>query len=467
MNTKLNILFPIEIEKRELDYKLFLACMVAQKNNKIYIGQHDYLYGLSKNMYGGIYVGKNLFSIGSDGAWRSEKYFKLNNNRIKMLHLDEEGGIFWGGENLWRDWLKVRIDLNSIKSEDYICTWGSFQNDFYKSNTALNKEHVLTTGTPRFDLPTMKYRKFYEDEVNEINNKYGDFVLINTNVGFANNSLGLKDTFSPRWGYDVNDKQKQKLLISRWSYNAKTQAEYIKMVFELSVAYPDTHFVIRPHPGESTNIYDVVFANSNNVSIDRQGSVIPWLLACKILIHDGCTTAVEGYIGGANVINYQPFFQEESNYLIANSVGKQCNNLDDLLPIVNDVLNNGVAFDSHISDNQQALSLLHNLKKDRESNSFDMLTNIILECQDKMNGGTKSNFTNTYMNHVGENIFNSAKNVVRPLFREKYKSYLAFKSNFSGFNNQIISSKLKTIQEMLNKEINYKYVNKNLIVISV
>ena len=37
-----------------------------------------------------------------------------------------------------------------------------------------------------------------------------------------------------------------------------------------------------------------------------EGNVVPWLLACSMLIHNGCTTAVEGYILKRPVIAYVP-----------------------------------------------------------------------------------------------------------------------------------------------------------------
>ena len=36
-----NIFFPIEIIKRELDYKMLLACLILEKNQEAIIGQHD------------------------------------------------------------------------------------------------------------------------------------------------------------------------------------------------------------------------------------------------------------------------------------------------------------------------------------------------------------------------------------------------------------------------------------------
>jgi hypothetical protein len=44
MQNKVNLLFPIEIMNRELDFRLFLAAYCARPNNRIFIGQTDAIY---------------------------------------------------------------------------------------------------------------------------------------------------------------------------------------------------------------------------------------------------------------------------------------------------------------------------------------------------------------------------------------------------------------------------------------
>ena len=466
MTSKLNILLPIEIEKRELDYKLFLASMIVNRDNKVYIGQHNYLYDLAKNMRNGIYVGKNLFSIDRDGTWFSDKYFKLNENKIKLVHLDEEGGIMPGSKTMWNEWLTKRIDLHSIKNNDYICTWGDFQKNFYRENTMLNEKHILTTGHPRLDLPTKKYNKYYSKEVGEIEAKYGEFVLINSTFTRANNCLGIEDTFSPRMRYEANDKIKSKIAISRWAYAAKTQAEYMNALFQLSMSHPNTNFIFRPHPSESHVIYNAIFKKSKNVHIEGNGSVIPWLLACKLLVHDGCTTAVEGFVAGTNIINYQPFYLEELDYIMVNGIGKRCTTKDDLYTTVNNVLKGELSLNSLSSCAEDTLSVLHNLKNNREIDSLEMCSDLILRCQNEIDSGTEINYTKSYLSSVTKYMVNSAKNTIRPIFRDKHKEYMAYKSHFTGFNQTVVESKFNLIKNMLNKDISFKYINKSLIVIS-
>ena len=53
-------IFPIEIIKRELDYKMLLACLILEKNQEAIIGQHDRIEKIMLKSNNGIYIGKNI-----------------------------------------------------------------------------------------------------------------------------------------------------------------------------------------------------------------------------------------------------------------------------------------------------------------------------------------------------------------------------------------------------------------------
>ena len=110
---KKNVLFPIETITRELDYKLLLAGMFVNKDKNIYIGQHDYLYSISKYMIGGLYLGKNMFLRKSGGDWIN-RHSEFKNRGSSMVHLDEEGAVYWGEEAEWKRRLSRRLNINLI-----------------------------------------------------------------------------------------------------------------------------------------------------------------------------------------------------------------------------------------------------------------------------------------------------------------------------------------------------------------
>ena len=193
---KMNILFPIESIARELDSKLLLAGKYVDPEKKIYIGQHDYLFHVSKCMYGGIYLGKNQFSRRSDGTWQ-DRHTDLKKRSFRVVHLDEEGGVYWGEEKDWESRLNTRIDVNALDKNDYIFTWGSFQKKHYQNVTKVNKDNIIVTGHPRFDLYKSKYKKFYREEIKKLQNLYGEFILLPTAFSWYNRLMKGRDPTYP------------------------------------------------------------------------------------------------------------------------------------------------------------------------------------------------------------------------------------------------------------------------------
>ena len=75
-------------------------------------------------------------------------------------------------------------------------------------------------------------------------------------------------------------------------------------------------FIIRPHPTENIETYNSYFKNIKNIRIIYRGSIQEWLHGAKVHIHNGCTTAIEGFFSGLEPICYAPIIDDEhSQYL--------------------------------------------------------------------------------------------------------------------------------------------------------
>lgn len=305
MKNKLNILFPIETINRELDFRLFLATLCASRENRIFVGQSGTINRLIPRMKGGIFLGRTVFTGAPFPYANFSEYVFLKKRGFKLIHLSDEGGTYPGGENEWRAGWKVEINPNYLCEDDYICTWGEMQEEFYKSRQPACENNIHSTGHPRFDLYKPKYRAFFEPEANKIREKYGDFVLINTNLTFANDYNGPAQIFSDFYHYFPKDYSARTRVIEGWAYASQVLTSFIKLINRLSHEFPSLKFIIRPHPGEDRSFYETIFKQFDNVLVKHEGSVTPWLQACKLMIHEGCTTGVEAFLSGTPVIIYK------------------------------------------------------------------------------------------------------------------------------------------------------------------
>jgi surface carbohydrate biosynthesis protein len=460
---KKNILFPIETIGRELDFKLLLAGMYVSKEKNIYIGQHDYLYSLSKYMDGGLYLGKNMFLRKSNGGWIN-RHSKLKNRGFSMVHLDEEGAVYWGEEEEWRRRLSRRLDVNAIDNNDFICTWGNFQKSYYQDSIEINDEQIITTGHPRFDLLKDKYRGIYKNDVEEIKEKYGEFFLVPTAFQWFNNPFGNADTFSQRVGYDVTDDESRKRYIGYWSYCGKTFSDYVKMVTHISIKFPHKNIIIRPHPSEGIDIYNQAFSGVKNVHVVREKGVMPWIISCELLIADGCTTAIEAYISGTPVIIYQPNDEKEHDMFLPSLVGIKSKTIDDVVHNIKLIFSKQSQKITAPRENQRALKLFNNFS---EEDAFENVLSVLYKAE-KIGLDQPNKFNKVLFNmyRIKHRFLTILKGSVRFLFQEKYRSYIAYKNGFPGFDEEEVSVKIKNIEEVTNKKINYKIINSNLIVLT-
>ena len=86
--------------------------------------------------------------------------------------------------------------------------------------------------------------------------------------------------------------------------------EFKKLIPALAGAFPDWTIIVRPHPTENQEAYHKIAATCKHVQVTNDGNVVPWLLAAKVLVHNGCTTGVEAYVMRVPAITYRPTVNE-------------------------------------------------------------------------------------------------------------------------------------------------------------
>jgi len=260
----------------------------------------------------------------------SEKLFnEIKKNSGIIINLDEEGGVDYANKNA----LKARYTKSLFEHVDFTFFWGSVQYELAKDKIITDSKTMIT-GHPRFELLKPQYRYLFNDSVKKINRKFGDFILINTNMSFGNNIRGDDFVIS---NYGHRFKEIKQII----AFDKKKLKAYRSMILDVSLKTKKT-IVIRPHPEEDHSFYHELINNNKNIHLINEGSVISWILASNIMIHPDCTTAIESLFIGRKPISFLPInFNEE---LVANLPLKGSlifNNKDKLIDFINsDSINN-------------------------------------------------------------------------------------------------------------------------------
>lgn len=459
--SRVNLIFPIENINRELDWRLLLACTHARPTNRIFVGQHDVLFRMitKTGMRGGVYVGKHLFR--QRPAFKDyERYRAIKAMGFLVVHLDEEGAVYDGDEERWRWWLLCgQLDPRCLDAEDYLCTWGDFQREFYRSLEPACADHITTTGHPRFELYKAAYRKYFAADAAAITARFGEYILVNTHVAYGNNALGLADTFSPRLGYHPDNPEERAASMARYSYELRVIGAFVRLVNRLSLTYPSVNIVLRPHPSEDWEYYRSVFRGVPNVHVVHEGPVAPWLLSCKLLLHTGCTTALEAHLADCPIVNYKAGNDPAQEIFLTELFGVECCSEDDVMKSVATVMS-GEALPPLRALDPRARALMANFDHDCTAAFLRLLNEA-----EGQRAHVPQEWDSSRIRRVerARRVVERAKSLVRPLFALKQKQYAAMRSHFVRLDRAAIERKIATIEAMIGRRMNVTFYSPELL----
>lgn len=459
MRPQTNILFPIEVINRELDFRLWLAALYAHPGCRIFIGQHDELASLSRRLRGGVYVGKNMFL--SPFPASIARYKGLKAQGFTCVHLDEEGLAAGYDRASFEKYLAWRLDASVLENNDYVCTWGDAQREFYARHHS-HPENVRTTGHPRFELYNREHRAYFQADADQIRTRFGSFILINTNLSHANDGLGIRNTFSgPGW-YNHDDVDARLNHFAGWAHQTHILANTVKLVNAIAVRWPKETIVLRPHPSEGNAIYEAVFHDLQNVHVLHEGPVAPWLLACRLLIHHACTTAIEAHLADVPVVDYkshEPDVLWRDENRMPERFGALCRSEAEVFRYIEGLAASPSPdlFEARLAaDTQRTLANL-------TEPSFARLISVIHEAEATLPLDARGDNGGIRAAHAARRIRDSAKSLVRPLFPSRMAKVRFLTGVFYGFNEKQIGRRFDTIQKMTNRRISWDLLGDNVI----
>jgi len=320
-----SLIIPCETRTRELDGKLLLGCVAAERGFRVFIGAKREINIQAVRFPRSIYLQKSL----------SKRSFRMYSILERLGHwivtADEEGVVYYSATDFWRD----RISPKTFAKARALLAWGPDNEELWRTYPAFHGAPIVVTGNPRVDLLRPELKSFFDDEVKEIRARLGPFVMINTNFGGVNH-------FYPRLRVDLqraaaadNDPQAALTFTNGLAQHIRAlYRAFVTMLPALSRLLPDRTIVVRPHPSESHDPWLRAAHDCPNVHVIHEGNVVPWLIATDALIHNGCTTGLEGHILGTPVIAYEPVTAEPFDLHLPNDVSHRASDVAGLAKLV-------------------------------------------------------------------------------------------------------------------------------------
>jgi surface carbohydrate biosynthesis protein len=325
---KTTLIIPVESQVRELDAKILLACVAAERGFSVVIGSRSFVhYGVAA-IPRGLYMAKSMRSL-------SDRMFAiLRQLGHEIVAWDEEALVRFHPE----DYYRRRLSAKAVSLVSHLFAWGEDDAESFRKFPAYPGVPIHVTGNPRIDLMRPDVRGYFDEEVADLRRRFGEFILINTNFGYVNaftSRLNLIQEPKIPGGTPLNGENTLGMTSAfARGLSAHKQALFLRfreLIPALADAMPDYTIVARPHPAEDHEPWQEAARGRANVRVVNEKSVIPWLIAAKALVHNSCTTAVEAAALGTPAVSYRPVTADAFDLELPNALSDEAFSLEELL----------------------------------------------------------------------------------------------------------------------------------------
>lgn len=332
---------PIETKVREFHGKLLFSLAATEKGFDVILGGQQELHERIDQFGKGIFIDKSI-------ADTKRTWFKRSRSLGNaMCTWDEEGLVVFSEEI----YIRLRICEELFEQIKLFFAWGDADANAILSNIPESKKKVRVTGNPRFDLLRPEFRPFHKKAVEKLHKRFGRILLVNTNFAFANFFLGDEKVQEVYRAYRISEEPG---FFEGWAkVQSMSYKKFLEIIPILSKRYPKHTIVIRPHPSELFDPWDIMAKDLDNVVVNGEGNVHEWILSSDALVHFNCTTGVEAFFLDVPAISYRTPGNEEFHQPLPNDLSLKCFDAEQLLSTLDEIIMNGDHFPRLASDSKR------------------------------------------------------------------------------------------------------------------
>lgn len=317
----------VEIKVREFLSKIYLACLAAEKNYRVYLGSREEIFKLilNKKKKGGIFFYK---------AGLQENLFEKIS--LKVDHhvvLDEEIAPGFNAEQYAKRVISFpRKNVKKISAFFYLNK--KISNIVKKVYPEISSDKIITSGWPRFDILKKKKLKIFNEKVKIIKKNENFFLLFVSDFAFISKNYKIYASEYIPWGAKKNEIKK---LLKYQVDHAKFTYEDFKKVSKFLIDYSkktNIKIIIRAHPNDSIKIWKNLLKGNENIKLlEPTDNIEPWIIASSGVLHRGCTTSIQarllgkkvGYINLSNSNSKKNVFFKKFLYSISDPIKNEKN----------------------------------------------------------------------------------------------------------------------------------------------
>jgi len=312
---------PIEVKVRELESRTLLACHFAEAGYGVIVGQQTPLMRRLPKLPRGLYVDKCLSPQKRRNIHGRKRLGYLN------ASVDEEA---LAAEFDREFYVRSRYSAANLADCDLAFCWGTLEAGLVAAQFPEAASKLRAVGNPRVDLWRHVFAGMFEAQAEQLRREHGGYVLIPSSFGEV---AMTPDSAIARTYLDLAESQSVEQGDTTGAYARHFRASIDHMAGKFGVmsaalaklfaVMPEQTFILRPHPADRADIWHDKFDRFANVRIIHAGPVAPWIMAAQLVVHSGCSTAIESYFLGKPLITYLENHDARFDDWLSNGISRQ------------------------------------------------------------------------------------------------------------------------------------------------
>lgn len=359
---------PLEVYTREIKAHLLLAATAVSKGYQVLIASPSdlWLYKRLNLLPKGNYLLKNI-NIPSHSE---SQYLSFLKEGFDLYCQEQEPSVIFDSFQDYINLMKIKPD--QILPFKAVFCWGKRDANEYKVLFPSKSNIFYNTGSPRADLWSKQYLPLRK--VNYIT-KLKPYILFVLNFGILMGKKHWTDHIKNLFDLELmqNDKDFENF-INNFKEENKIGYDMVLAIKNISIKYPNINIVVRPHPSENPEYWKTLFYKQKNIIFSNNSdSLSSWISNSLLVIHNGCTSAVEAVIQKIPVVSYGPD-RAFSKANLPNNLGVKAENLIQLENSINAIINNTNKNDQLKSENLLSDKISYD-KCDSSNTMVDIISN--------------------------------------------------------------------------------------------
>lgn len=328
----MNVYIKIEILARELEGRLLLGLVAAERGHTVLLGDLTSLLSHRTWLPPGVFHDKSL----TPSRRKVALHARLASTGFAVTSQDEEHGLL---QTDYGAFAASRYSEETLAAASAVLAWGPHDGAHLRSRYPAAAEKVRTTGSPRTDTWREDFRGRHAGLRLPGIDPSRPYVLFASNLSALNRNRFWVMLRDMRPNYFIREEDGGSIEMDAYRNLAFEMAHIprvVEMLRSLPASIPGLQVVVRPHPSEDPSAWQDILGPVEGLRVDASGILGAWLHGARALLHHGSTSALEAAAGSTPVVSLQPAGEQYPSF--ANRFGWTVTNTDELVAAVKNAL---------------------------------------------------------------------------------------------------------------------------------